>query len=626
MRYRRRIIAILLAILMMVVTITPWESDNHVSANQPGKIVADWVNFRSSPGTGDNLVKDANGNAIQLCTEHPVTILDTSNSSWTKISTSYNGATYTGYVASQYVLATTQTTPGVEESIPLDDAEFEAKLTAEGFPESYKNALRALHLKYPTWEFKAIHTNIEWSVLLANECNKQGQVKNLVWTSSSSPNYNWRSTNVGYDFANDKWYPFDGSNWFAASDALVTYYLDPRSYLDETFVFVFESLSYQPGIHNAQGVEAILNGTFMYNTRVCDVTADKADTRLFSEVIMAAAVESGVSPYHIASRIKQEMGANIGSAADGSYKINGVSYYNYFNIGAYDGANALMNGMKYAANVNESGVPQPNGTYGRPWDTVEKAIKGGASFLGRSYISVGQDTLYTQKFNVTNTGNLFSHQYMTNVQAPASECQGVYNAYAKNNILGSSMVFEIPVYLNMPEIRSAKPTFYGHPNNWLKTLTIDGYTLTPTFGVNANNNYSLIVPQSVASINIQATTVNSTARISGGVGTISLAEGTNYININVTAQNGNVRTYKLTVVRGSASAGSTVVGGSAKGDLNGDGKISTIDIVKVQRIIVGLDALTDANILIADINGDGKVSTIDIVKGQRHIVGLEIIQ
>lgn len=626
MRYRRRIVAILLALVMLVITISPWESDNHVYANQTGKIIADWVNFRSSAGTGDNLIKDASGNVIQLCTEHPVTILDTSNTSWTKIQTSYNGVSYTGYVASQYVLATNQESSGVEESIPLDDAEFEAKLTAEGFPESYKNALRQIHLKYPSWEFKAVHTNIEWSTLLANECNRQGQVKNLVWTSASSPNYNWRSTTVGYDFALDKWYPYDGSNWFAASDAFVTYYLDPRSYLDETFIFVFESLSYQPGIHNIQGVEAILNGTFMYNTRVCDVTADSADTRLFSEVIMAAAEESGVSPYHIASRIKQEMGNSIGSAADGSYKINGVSYYNYFNIGAYDGSNALASGMLYAANANDSGVPQSGGSYGRPWDTVEKAIKGGAAFLGRSYISVGQNTLYTQKFNVTNSGNLFSHQYMTNVQAPASECQGVYNAYANNNMLESSMVFEIPVYLNMPEAKSVKPTFYGHPNNWLKTLTIDGYTLTPTFAVNSNNTYSLIVPQSVTSVNIGATTVNSTARISGGVGNVALAEGTNYININVTAQNGDVRTYKLTIVRGSASSGSNVAGGSSRGDVNGDGKISTIDIVKVQRIIVGLDPLTDANLMLADVNGDGKVSTIDIVKIQRHIVGLELIQ
>ena len=336
---------------------------------------------------------------------------------------------------------------------------------------------------------------------------------------------------------------------------------------------------------------------------------------------MEAAKTSGVSPYHLASRIRQEMGTTANDCAKGtSSAYPGI--YNYFNIGASDSSDgtAPLKGLEYA-----SQTPTSNNYYNRPWTSVEKAITGGALFLGRSYISVGQDTLYTQKFNVTNTGNLFSHQYMTNVQAPASECQTVYKAYANNNMLDSAMVFEIPVYYNLPEVKSVKPTYYGHPNNWLKTLTVEGYTLTPTFGVNSTNNYSLIVRSDVTSIKVSATTVNSTASISG-TGTISLAEGTNYIDIKVTAQNGNVRTYKLTVVRGSASAGSTTVTGQAKGDLNGDGKISTVDIVKVQRIIVGLDELNDTNRIVADINGDGKVSTIDVVKIQRHIVGLELIQ
>ena len=63
-----------------------------------------------------------------------------------------------------------------------------------------------------------------------------------------------------------------------------------------------------------------------------------------------------------------------------------------------------------------------------------------------------------------------------------------------------------------------------------------------------------------------------------------------------------------------------------KGDLNGDGKITALDIVKLQRLIVGLDALNSDVLAIADINGDGKVTALDIVKIQRHIVGLETIQ
>ena len=84
---------------------------------------------------------------------------------------------------------------------------------------------------------------------------------------------------------------------------------------------------------------------------------------------------------------------------------------------------------------------------------------------------------------------------------------------------------------------------------------------------------------------------------------------------------------KLTVVRGTATNNPTTPSaGGKKGDLNGDGKITALDIVKLQRLIVGLDALNSDVLAIADINGDGKVTALDIVKIQRHIVGLETIQ
>ena len=188
------------------------------------------------------------------------------------------------------------------------------------------------------------------------------------------------------------------------------------------------------------------------------------------------------------------------------------------------------------------------------------------------------------------------------------------------------MVFEIPVYSNMPSQAVSKPADSGNPNNWLRSLTIQGYGLTPSYAVNNITDYSLIVSESVDKISISATPVNKNARVSGA-GTVSLSKGTNIVDIVVTAQSGATRTYKLTVVRGTATnTPSTPAVGSKRGDLNGDGKITALDIVKLQRLIVGLDAL-DSNVLaIADINGDGKVTALDIVKIQRHIVGLETIQ
>ena len=604
---KRRWIHALLVISMLLALFAVSEPLQMVRAATSATIKAGTSNLYIRDSIGGSPLKDTDGNTIFLSGGQTLTVEDTSNSSWYKVSLTYKEKKYTGYVASSYIVigdAAPQT-----PSTPSADTEFEAYLTAQGFPESYKPYLRTIHESYPNWVFQAVQTGIDWNTLLDNEVSKTGQVKNMIYGTSAYPHYNWRSTSVGYNKKTDTWSPYDGTKWFAASDAIVAYYLDPRTYLYENYIFAFESLSYQEGVQNVEGVEAILKGTFMSQT------APAGSQVNYSQLILQAAQASGVSPYHIASRIKLEMGATIGTACSGTDSTY-PGIYNFYNIGAYNtpNGNAALKGLEWASGT---------GSYGRPWNTAEKSIVGGAQFLGASYINVGQDTLYTQKFNVTNTSCLFSHQYMGNVQAPATECLTSYQAYKNNNFLGSTMVFKIPVYVNMPDAAVSKPADSGNPNNWLKSLTVTGYTLTPTFAVNDTKNYSLIVSESVTSVKISAKTVNANAKVTG-TGTFDLKKGTNTKKLVVTAQNGATRTYKLTIVRGTADQ--TGEEDLKKGDLNGDGKITALDIVKLQRLIVKLDDLTEEKLAAGDLNGDGKITALDIVKLQRHIVGLEKIK
>ncbi len=64
-----------------------------------------------------------------------------------------------------------------------------------------------------------------------------------------------------------------------------------------------------------------------------------------------------------------------------------------------------------------------------------------------------------QKFDVNDDrkGNLFTHQYMTNVLAPSSEAKSIYNGYQKSGLLNTAMTFIIPVYNNMPDIQTQSP-------------------------------------------------------------------------------------------------------------------------------------------------------------------------
>jgi hypothetical protein len=54
-------------------------------------------------------------------------------------------------------------------------------------------------------------------------------------------------------------------------------------------------------------------------------------------------------------------------------------------------------------------------------------------------------------------------------------------------------------------------------------------------------------------------------------------------------------------------------------DVNGDGVVDMGDVVKIERIILGLDPATPA----ADVNNSGTVDVADIIKLERVILGID---
>lgn len=58
------------------------------------------------------------------------------------------------------------------------------------------------------------------------------------------------------------------------------------------------------------------------------------------------------------------------------------------------------------------------------------------------------------------------------------------------------------------------------------------------------------------------------------------------------------------------------------GDVNGDGKVSSLDYIQIKNHIMGNKKLTGASLERADVNGDGKVSSLDYIKIKNHIMGV----
>lgn len=399
-------------------------------------------------------------------------------------------------------------------SISAFGAGYVDQLRKAGFTKEYIAPLVELHNKYPEWNFQPLYTNITLDEAVANERTPHSQ-QNIQKTESNEANgYYCKCSKC---FVNGSYVITEGKSWVAASEKAVKYYLNPLNFLDEKYIFQFESTAYNSA-HNQAGVEAIIKGTWMSNSPIQYLDSNGAShqyspKKLYSEAIIEAAKQSGLSAYYLASKIVQEVGGSKPTAGGVSGTYPGYEgIYNYYNIGAYTGAKdglvwASQNSSGYVTNcackvrkgpststahlvtlptntkVNYKGATSKqsdgyvwysisvtyngvnydgyirsdlinynnNDKYNRPWTNPYLSIINGAKWIANNYTST-QSTGYLQKFNVNPaSNNRFEHEYMANVQGAASEAAIQYNAYKKANILSAPKTFLIPIYSGLPD-------------------------------------------------------------------------------------------------------------------------------------------------------------------------------
>lgn len=404
--------------------------------------------------------------------------------------------------------------------INVQAADYETTLRNKGFPESYIKPLAALHQKYPNWIFEPLQTNLDFQTAVNGE--RSSHKKQLIQQLSGTDNSMFCDCSLCKK--NGKYVIQEASNWVSASEKAVKYYMDPRNFLNEKGIFQFESTAYD-GTQTQKGVEAILDGTWMhdsvisyYNTTGKYVTISPKIK--YSDAIMKAASDSGMSSYYLASKIRQEVGGTkptAGGASGTNKTYPGI--YNYYNIAAYTGADdglkwaslssttyttncecrvrkdpttsssivvtlpknttvnyktttkkqsdgytwyqitVTYNKKSYTGYIRSDLVTVSTPTWNRPWTDPNKSIYNGAKYIAQNFKT--QYTGYLQKFNVNPaSGTLYEHEYMANVAAAAAESATTYNAYNKAGILGITKTFSIPVFKNMPNDTSltAKPS------------------------------------------------------------------------------------------------------------------------------------------------------------------------
>lgn len=353
----------------------------------------------------------------------------------------------------------------------------EDNLRAQGFSESYIEDLAALQKAHPNWKFVAFKTGIDFDDAVKGE---------LAGTPTTETN--------------------------------LRAYLDPRNWLNEKYIFQFESIKKSDAVQSVSSVNAILKNTWMANSKITylDTLGNSKtvnEVASYADAMIKASNDTNLSANYIAAKIRQENGRteNTATAVRGDVApFRGI--YNYFNIGAYvtasdglawaagflkankdtvlyDGTNATASPIVTVSNgqrmtyVKEDGEyyrvtlyselgngkyddketgyilksdvnTTYMGNYGRPWTDPNKAIYYGAKYIANGYLTY-QYTMYLQKFNVNaQSGNLYRHEYMTNVSGAASEGYHLYSGYSNAGLLNSAHTFYIPVFNNMPNDNS----------------------------------------------------------------------------------------------------------------------------------------------------------------------------
>ncbi len=543
------------------------------------------VAIRSLPGTnGKVLARKSHGATFPLLSENKFSDQGGCPAGWYKVN--YDGQE--AYVCSTYgrvIKSTITVDPGAVSAC-------EKELASLGFPKEYWPGLCNIKINHPNWVFNPVNTGLDFKTAVEKEsaCGKNTlQTTNPEYIDNSCTT----KTDTGYVHASQK---------------AVAYYMNPINFLDEKNIFMFESNYINAGVADASYI-AIVNSRLANYAKNLPTIATAMNN---------ACKTNNVNPVMLSSRIIQELGTT-GLATAGDFKgqllscisgaytkrygtlLNGKSmdyYYNFFNVGVFDGSigDAAYRAVYYAANNGWGGT-------GNQETDLTLAIGGGANFLKTKYMDKGQYTVYTQKFNIhpLNSNNLYVNQYMTNLKGPSSEASIAYSAYKNAGILGSPFIFYIPVYSNINDNidNSNNGAIGDSSDNSSGGVSVESIITSSGLKLNGSNLMGIEVGMTLNDINNKINALGGS--LTGA--DLSVKAGTG-MTIKIT--NGiETKTYTLIV----------------KGDTSGDGAINALDLLQVQKSILGSYKMSDSQKLSADTSNDGSINALDLLQIQKNILG-----
>lgn len=312
------------------------------------------------------------------------------------------------------------------------------------FPKSYQTYLKKLEELHPNWIFKAYYTGIDWDELTSSSAENKCK-KNTIYFKSGSTVMDPKALCIcGKE---------GDSNYYCASASTVNYYLDPRNFLSEAQVFQFLDLSYDEHITKSVITNAaknsFLSGKFKIDGKeysYVDAIMDAAEESEVSAMHILVTIFQEVGKGTKKSNGTYTLPKAVSGTVDGYEGL-----YNFYNYGATDGSGAVERGLKKA---REMGWTDPRTAIieGATIVLANNYISAGQNTkYFYKFDVVGNEILQESDGKKTYSSSyFFGHQYMTNIQDPMSQAYNLFTYYTNEGLLDKTLTFNIPVYDDMP--------------------------------------------------------------------------------------------------------------------------------------------------------------------------------
>src|SRR5699024_9464581 len=377
------------------------------------------TNVRAGASTKSKVIKKIDiGTVINL---------KTFSKNWYEITVKVNGANKKGYIHRKHIGS--EAVKNTKYNISLNEAvniQTGVKSTVQGSKNMYVSRDALKKNKSGKWNV----TGKNWKV--KSEPNSSAKTLGFI-----DERYSQGTIKVDTKNSTKKYYKFEVASIIANKND-VKQALDPSNISKNTDDYYQFLVLSQPAGTKAKDVnKKILNGKGILDGKA-DAFIEAGKKHKINELylISHSVLETGHGSSKLAKG--QKVGLNkkgepeLVTDKNKSKLSKKKTVYNMYGIGAIN-----TNADKYGAER----------AYKEGWTTPEKAIIGGAKFIGESYIHNGQNTLYKMRWHpqgMVDLGENTWHQYATDIGWASKQTSNLLKYYKQLD--DYTLSFDVPSY------------------------------------------------------------------------------------------------------------------------------------------------------------------------------------